>query len=111
MWSNKFLEKAGLLPPITRANEMHFGSDLGQVGTASNQRAFNGADGTAGSIGFTGAPGATGAAAALGMTGPRGPRGALRVVDATGAGGATGATDPAGSNPLVDRRGPGLWAV
>jgi len=101
MWSNKFLEKAGLPSLSARTNEMYFGSDLGQVRTASNQSAFIGADGTAGSMGFTGAPGATGAAVTLGMTGSQGPRGAPRVTDATGAGGATGATGPADSNSLA----------
>ena len=108
MWSNKFLEKSGPPSLAAHAGEMHFGSDLGQAGTASNQRAFDGADGTAGSIGFTGAPGVIGAAAALGMTGPRGPRGAPRAVVIAGAGGATGATGPAGSNSLADGSGPGL---
>jgi hypothetical protein len=101
MWSNKFLEKVGLPSLSARTSEMYFGSDLGQPGTASNQSAFIGADGTAGSMGFTGATGATGAAAALGMTGPQGPRGALRVMVATGAGGATGVTGPADSNSLA----------
>ena len=80
-----------------RADKIHHGSELGQLGTARNQQAFNGADGTAGSTGFTNAAGAAGAAEARGASGPWAPQGAAGRWTFRARWGA-GATGPADAN-------------
>lgn len=83
MQFNKRFSQASpaVLWPPTRVGKLYFGSELGQasIGTASNQQAPTGADGSAGPTGSTGANDAT------------------RVTDASGATGANGAADAAGA--------------
>jgi|SRR5690349_18500301 len=82
---DKPLDRTG--PPplrVVSAAKIHFGSELGQDGTARYQQAFNGPDGSAGSKGFTNAAGVTVASEVTDATGPWGPRGAAGISDAAG---------------------------